>query len=383
MLACARTVVGGRLMNSAEQKGTAAALRESEERFRAVFENALDGILVADARWAKFHAANPAMCQMLGYAEQELQTMWLRDIHPKADLPDVVNTFDRLLHSRGGVATDIRMQHKDGGVLETEVSAFVITVGGKDYLAGMFRDVTARKRAEAHVQAYEQELRSLVAELALSEERERRRLATELHDTLGQALALARLNVSEAQSTDDPESAAECLGEALRLLRQVIDDTRAIMMELSPPELYSAGLAPAVAKLVDEMGKRHNLALAFADDGALKPMGDDVRVLLYRATRELLLNIVKHADARSARVEMRRVGDEVVVTVEDDGVGFDAADKCHGRNDGTHFGLPSIRERLRHAGGSLELGSQRDTGTRAALRMPLTTDQSRSQYREG
>lgn len=138
--------------------------------------------------------------------------------------------------------------------------------------------------------------------------------------------------------------------------------------ELSPPVLYELGLEAALEWLAEQFQKRHRIPCELKDDGRAKPLGDDVRAMLFRAANELLLNVAKHAHAHAARVSVRRLAQEVRVTVEDDGVGFDTSE-ARARSRG--FGLFNIRERLEQIGGHVEIKSGPGRGTRVTIAAPL------------
>jgi signal transduction histidine kinase len=207
--------------------------------------------------------------------------------------------------------------------------------------------------------------------LSLAEERLRRRIATDIHDHIGQNLAISKIKLeSLAESMSSPEL-AEALEEIHNLVAQAIGSTRSLTFELSPPVLYELGFEAAVEWLVRQMRERHGLSTEFKGDGKAKPLDNDVRVLLFQAVRELLVNVAKHAKAHNVEVSTRRVGDEIRVNVEDDGVGFDISKiGTHGyKTDG--FGLFSIRERLGHIGGHLNVESKPGHGTRVTLVAPI------------
>lgn len=123
-------------------------LEESEERYRALFENATDGVLVAEPETRRFYAASPSMCQMLGYSQKELVSLSVHDIHPEEDLEWVFERFKRQAAGELDIAMEMPVKRKDGSVFYADINSAPATIAGKDYLVGFFRDVTERKAAE-------------------------------------------------------------------------------------------------------------------------------------------------------------------------------------------------------------------------------------------
>ena len=131
------------------------------------------------------------------------------------------------------------------------------------------------------------------------------------------------------------------------------------------------GFEAAVEWLVRHTKQQHGLLVKFKDDGNAKPLDDNVRVFLFQAVRELLVNVVKHAQARHLTVSTQRVNGEIQVDVEDDGIGFDVSQIAFSNYKASGFGLFSIRERLGHIGGGLKIESGSGSGTKATLTAPL------------
>ena len=238
-------------------------------------------------------------------------------------------------------------------------------------VCALVRDITRRKRAERRIALYQQHLRWLATSLSLAEQRERRRIAIELHDHLAQMLILSRMKIRMMQASRISEDATKPMEEIRLLLDQSIDYTRTLIWDLCPPILHDIGLEPALEWLTEQFQERHGIQVRFDDDDQPKPSDENVRILLFQAVHELLLNVIKHASASKAIVGLRRCGEEVEIRVEDDGIGFDLEEARvrMGRDGG--FGLFSIRERLAVVGGSFEMSSHPGTGSQATLRAPL------------
>ena len=237
-------------------------------------------------------------------------------------------------------------------------------------------DITDRKQAEELVKAYQQRLRSLGAKLAVAEEQERRRIAAGLHDNVVQALALAKIKLEGLAARKPAAQISQAILEIRGLVDQSVHDARSLLFDLSPVALYELGFEPAVESLLERIQATHGLATSFRADDLPKPMTNDVRVVLFRGFREVLQNVVRHAQARGVGVSVGRDGETVLVEVQDDGVGFDAEKALSIRDAARGFGLFDVRERLDYLGGSLTIQSEPGKGTTAILRAPLMQEKA-------
>jgi signal transduction histidine kinase len=209
--------------------------------------------------------------------------------------------------------------------------------------------------------------------LALAEERERRRIATALHDEVGQALALARLKLGELAGASPRQEFTALVQAIYEMVAQILQRTRSLTFELSPPVLYELSFEDALGWLVEQFQKQHPICWEFLADHLPERLPDDVRVTLFHAVRELLFNVVKHAHAGIVTVVVECDPGEVRIRVEDDGVGFAADELWSNPRAMDGFGLFSVRERLESLGGRLEIDSRVGGGTRATLAAPLTS----------
>jgi signal transduction histidine kinase len=226
-----------------------------------------------------------------------------------------------------------------------------------------------QRQSQKKLLSYQKRLRDLTLEMSLTEERERRRLAIELHDQITQKLILFKINLGSLREEELPPELVGPLDEIYQHLDQIIRDMRSLTFDLSSATLYELGLEAAIREwLYDEVQKKHQIYAEFEDDRQPKPLGDDVRALLYRAVRELLVNVVKHAQAQKVKVFIGRVNNDVLIKVIDDGIGFVPS---HLSNKIRGFGLFSIRERLDYLGGNIEIESKPGQGTRITLIAPI------------
>jgi len=233
-------------------------------------------------------------------------------------------------------------------------------------------DITEREQAEQKLLDYQSQLKSLASQLTLAEERERRRIAIELHDRIGQSLAIAKVKLDGMRHSVSPTGSGKVLEEVSSLLVQAIADVRSLTFELSSPILHELGFEAAVAAwLAEEIEQKYGIVTELVVDRKQKPLDDDIRTFLFRDVRELLINVVKHSQATKVKVSIRRVGNQINIGVEDNGIGFIPADVTAKavRNGG--FGLFSIQERLEELGGCLEIMSEPGRGCKIMMKAPL------------
>jgi PAS domain S-box-containing protein len=340
------------------------ALRQSEEAFRKLFEENPIGIVLADLDFA-ITRVNNAVCSMLGYSEAELVGRKLSTL-PSSEEGWHAHEIEKLL--RGEIRScqlETMLATRRRQLVWAHLTTSVLRDGeGVPFqFFQMVENIQDRKSSEEQVMAYQERLQSLAAELSLGEERERRRIATNLHDRIGQSLAFARLKIA-GMAREKTE-----LKPVQELIEQAIEDTRSLTFELSPPVLYELGLVPALEWLARKIQQEHRIQTEFHDDGEPKPVEENMRVVLFQAVRELLLNVVKHARASHAQVLLRRDGNAIRIVIEDDGIGFEVSKF---RSDVPRtFGLFNVRERLEYLGGRVKIRSEPGAGTRVTLIAPL------------
>ncbi len=223
---------------------------------------------------------------------------------------------------------------------------------------------------ERRVTKRTEELHALASELEAVEDRERRQIARDLHDDLGQTLAAARIRLASLCS-DKRADVRRLAGEVDALIDKANSSMRSLAAQLAPAVLYELGLIPALGSLGEEMGNTFGLKVRVNDDGRQKPLSQEARSILYRAVRELLINVAKHAGTDQATVESRRHDGMIVIHVADEGAGFDPA-----TTSGRSLGLFSVRERLLMIGGLAEVTSAPGRGTAVILSAPLETEES-------
>lgn len=211
-----------------------------------------------------------------------------------------------------------------------------------------------------------QRLAELAVELSRVEEHERRRIASELHDNIGQTLIFSNMKLLELKDYTLPAACREELNEAINSIGFAVSEIRNLTIQISPPLLYDVGLVPALDSLAESFSSRYGLRISLAPAEEPPGLAEESRSMLYQAARELLINVVKHSGATRADITVACNQGNLVITVKDNGKGI--ADKTL-QSDG--FGLFNIRQRLQWVGGRILLETNETNGAKVSLIFPL------------
>lgn len=358
-------------------------LHQAEERYRMLVEQipAVTYVISVEAD-RPFLYISPQIETLLGFSVQEWRAdpmLWEGRIHPEDRERVLAETRKGLReHSRIRFSVEYRMIARDGNivwVLDQTVPEYDAE-GRLRNLRGLVLDVTERHGYEEKLLKYQEQLRSLATQLAVAEEHERRRIATELHDHVAQKLAISKIKMEGLVSSVENPAFQETLTQVYELISQAVQDTRSLMNKISSPILHELGLEAALEWLGEEFQRMHGLFCYYEDDGELKPLERDISALLFQAVNELLVNVVKHAGVEECELSVEKEGDWIRVTVSDGGSGFDPSEIGPVRRMEGGFGLFSIKERMNGVGGRLEIESAPGEGSRISLLAPLKAARS-------
>lgn len=377
----------------------ADALRNSQERYRTLFDLAPIAVYSCDASGVVRDYNNRAV-ELWGRRPEPGDTderfcgsfkMYRPDgsfmPHEQCPMGDVLS--GRVPGIQDG---EVHIERPDGSRVIVIVNIAPLTDDRGEIIGAIncFYDVTERKRMEGMLRqlndklegrvaerteeltASQKRLRALAAELNVTEQRERQRVAADLHDYLAQLLALGRLKLSQAKQQPMSPPIAKIVTDAEEVIDQALTYTRTLISQLSPPVLSEFGLPMALQWLTEQMRER-DLSVSLHIKTQIPTMQEDQALLLFQSIRELLVNCVKHAKTPKAAVTLEQVDGSLYIQISDQGAGFDplmsASKKEYSPTRG--FGLLSIRERMLALGGRFELESSPGNGTTATLVLPL------------
>jgi PAS domain S-box-containing protein len=352
----------------------ADAARKSEARVKRLAEANLIGVYFSDLR-GTLRWANNEFLRLIGRNGEALefqQINWLDVTAPEHRERDV-EAINQLQANRA--CAPYEKDHLLDHGRRVPVLCGCAVVSDLDDVVGFVLDLTERKRAEAEARQLQLELNAMAAERMVVEERERRRIATVLHDSVVQLLALAKLKLDSLRRVAPGDGSTipaprQRISEIYDIIDNAVTQTRTLTAELSPPVLYELGLAAAIQWLGDRMERDHDVRFELRDDRRPKELSEEARIVLYQAVRELMTNVVKHAHATRCVVAIARDQDDSIgITVRDDGVGFRQPVTRDYRKGG--FGLFNIRQRLAHLGGTLEIESPPEGGALVTIQTSL------------
>lgn len=356
-----------------ERKKAEMALSESEQRFRKFFEYEPEYCYMISPEGVILEV-NSAALNALGYTKEELVGKPIKDIYA----PESQEKMLRLL-----------AQWKKTGEIRNEEMVIITKSGQKRIVLlssshmsdenkkllhriSIQRDITERKQAEKKLREHEEQLKSLASELSLAEERERRRIAAGIHDDIAQRLALAKLELQSIQNRISDSNIISSLKNQCGIIDRIMEDARSLTFELSNPLLYEIGVETAIESfLTEQIQEKFGLKCKFTTQGPQIHLDEDIRIVLYQGVRELLTNIVKHANASRIEVRIVKSNTEISIIVNDDGIGLNQSKLSSPERNKGGFGLLNIRERLEYLGGNLNIQSAPNKGACVTMSIPL------------
>jgi PAS domain S-box-containing protein len=354
-----------------ERQSADHALKSSEMRYRRLFETAQDGILILNAGTGQIDDVNPFLTDMLGYTREQLLGNKIWEIGPFKDTKASKAEFRELQREAYVRYDDLPLETSDGRSINVEFVSNVYQVNGGKVIQCNIRDITKRKQAEGNLKESRQRLQTLSRRLVKVQETERRHLARELHDEIGQSLIVAELNLQALLQLPGTDALAPRLQQSLDVVDHVLEQVRDLSLNLRPSMLDDLGLEPALRWCTERQAALAGLQAEVRADPLEQRLDPMIETECFRVAQEALTNVVKHAKARTVTVELTRSDEQLHLSVRDDGVGFDVARVREQAVRGASLGVLSMEERATLAGGGLQYHSTPGHGTEVHAWFPL------------
>ena len=333
-------------------------LKASEEQYRLLFKQNPIPMFIYDPDSLQFTTVNEAATQKYGYKEEEMIGLSIFDIRPKSEVEYLKKVLNEYSEKHRASFHETIHQTKNGEKLIVEISSSNILYKGKKQRLVIANDITDQREAEERA----------ISAIIEGEERERQRIAKELHDGLGQYLSASNMNLKSVYEDigEIPDELKFTFEAGLRFLNHAISETRSISQNLLPKAIQDYGLELAAESLTNQLRKLHNIDVFFYSNLNDVELSDKVQINLYRILQEALNNATRHANPTKIEVQLVYSEGEVLMTIEDNGDGFDIN---HIGENG--LGIRSIKTRVGAMSANLDIVSNKDRGTIVSVVVPI------------
>jgi PAS domain S-box-containing protein len=353
----------------------AEQLRESQTRLRSVFYGAAIGIALLESD-GQIIETNPGLSKITGYSDEELCSFYLNDIFGQPSAGKIKALYSKMIEGRQNFfQIEERISHKSGRTLWIRLTASIYIENSTQvkFAVALFEDITERKHAEEALRLYEGRLRELSRKTLDAQENERKLLAQEIHDSIGGSLAAIKFGLEEKlenMPSSPPENGIS-LEKIVTMVEETIRETRRISAHLRPSMLDDLGLFPTIDWLCREFKKlypeiRTHRKLEIQEDDIAEPL----KVVIYRVLQEAMNNVAKHSEAEVVKLGLIRAGNNVELSVIDNGRGFNLEKTISKSDPMSGFGLTGMIDRAEICGGRLNITSKKGQGTAIHLILP-------------
>ncbi len=347
-----------------EIKQVSLALKENEEKYRSLIEQASDGIVITDLD-GYILEVNRSIKAMIGFADEEIIGHHVTAYIPNEDIELLPLRINELMQGKS-LLYERRLVKKDGSVLEVEVNT---KMASSHTIIGFLRDITERKRVEEALQKSYEDIRQLASSLQSIREDERTNIAREIHDELGQQLTGLKMDLHwlarKINSTD--KEINDKMKESIELINTTIVSVRKISTNLRPSILDDLGLLAALEWQSEEFEKRSGTKVEFINNAGDITVQPEATTGIFRIYQELLTNIARHANASLVTTVLYKDDNRLYFSITDNGVGFNIETISNKKT----LGLLGIKERTLLLGGTYEFKSKPDEGLVTTISIPL------------
>ncbi len=368
----------GVVQDITEPRKIMAQIDETEKMYRLLADNANDLICLHETDSTLVYLS-PSIKDLLGYNRSELLGKPIFELIYKEDvLPLKKAIEERVFKDVDAEAFVFRIRHKKGHFIWLETLATSITKDNEivSYVSSS-RDITPWVLAKQEIQENQALLQKLTTEITLIEEKQKKEIATNIHDHLSQSLVISKMRINELKRNPVFKKVGKDLLFIEKHISEALENSRKITYELSPPVLYQLGIIDALNWLLDNIETTHKIKCELNCNVIHIKLSDVKAILLYRSIQEVVMNSIKYAKASSINLTIDKTDSEIQISIRDNGVGFDITTlnrKHHNKESdlGSGLGLFTIKERIRNIQGEFSILSEINVGTTAKIVVPLT-----------
>ena len=365
----------GTVQDITEQKQIRLKVEETEKMYRILtdYSNDLISLQKPDGT---FEYVSPAVKNLLGYEPSEFLGEKVFSLVHKDDIKRIKKTIEeRMLKGVFNEPVSFRVVHKNGHYVWLEfLSSPVYKDNEISYFVTSSRDITQWVLAQKEIQEYQKSLQKLTTEITLIEERQKKDIASNIHDHLSQSLVISNMRIKELKKNTELKAINDDLNFISEHISEALANSRKITSELSPPILYQLGIIEALYDLLENIEKKHKIKHQINDNTNGIELSEMKSILVYRSIQELFNNIIKYAEATLITIDINKNELGVDIFIRDNGVGFDTEklnNLYHHNEKGSGFGLFTVKERIRNIQGEFKITSKINKGTTVTIFIPI------------
>ncbi|MCU1268076.1 MAG: hypothetical protein JWM21_4394 [Acidobacteria bacterium] len=348
------------------RKRAEEAMREAEQKYRELFENAKDAIYVHDLN-GRYTSINPAAEALSGYSREEILGRSFAEFIAPEYLGPVHENLCRKLSDAGETSYEVEVIAKDGRRVPVEINSRLIRKNGEAVgIQGIARDITERKRAQ-------EAMRSYPRRLIEAQETERENIARELHDEIGQVLTAVRINLQSALRSSGKETFLLRIEDSIAVVDEALKQVRELSLQLRPSLLDDMGLTAALRWYANRYALRTGFTVEIQSDCENGRLRRELETACFRIAQEALTNIARYTEATRVLIELKRAQGTLALLIRDDGPGFDVEALFNNASAGAALGLRGMEERALSLEGHFQINSAPGRGTEVRVIFPLTS----------
>jgi PAS domain S-box-containing protein len=358
----------GTIHDITEREKAKEALRDSEELYRAIFEQAADSLLLVDGETGELVEFNDKAHENLGYSREEFNKLKIPDFEIIESTGEVAKHIKNII-KEGHDAFETKHRTKNGEIRDILVNSRAISIRGKTFVQSILRDITNYRNAEEKLKGSQEQLRDLTAHLQSIREQERTLIAREMHDELGQSLTALKMDLSwlDRKTPKDQKPLVDRIISMRKLIDSTLQTVKRISTDLRPELLDDLGLSAAIEWQGEEFQNRTGIKCVVTLDPEEIILDQDCSTAIFRIFQETLTNVARHSHATRVTVKLKMKMGKIELRVKDNGKGITEKQISGPKS----FGLIGIRERVHFLGGEVNIRGVQDKGTTVTVRIPI------------